>query len=88
VRARGLVSGSRTAYGDGQPRRRHGEALDAVLADYQQWQLPGTLGTNAIDFEMVIASWRLVYKVENRDGGTFIDAYTGQTVQKWSNYID
>lgn len=51
-------------------------------------RIRGTTSGNAMDFIYVVESWRLTYRVETQDGGVFLDAYTGEVVRRWSDFVE
>ena len=65
--------------------RGKAKARLAYVPKLENKQIPGTKGVNAMDYDQVIASWRLTYRVEDENGGASVDAYTGALIDSWSN---
>jgi hypothetical protein len=73
------------------------KAISGLVADrvelvyrpvFGQRQRPGTPGTNAMDFGMVIERYDLVYSVEQGGGAVLIDAYSGIERGRFSGMVD
>ncbi len=59
------------------------------VAQYANYQLPGTKGDNAMDYVFALGSYTLDYEVEDSRGFvTYIDAYTGDVANRLYPFVE
>jgi hypothetical protein len=59
------------------------------VPQHVQYQMPGTKGGNAMDYELVVGSYALDYEVEDSMRYvTYIDAYTGDVVDRVFPFVE